>query len=372
MNRFKRLTVLLLAILILLSISCSKDSTTGPDNKVLYTLTIRVNNSEWGNTTPTVGTYSCEEDIIVTIIETPSEGYRFASWTGEVADSTSATTTVTMDGDKTVTANFAEISVLPDIIMVSIPGGTFQMGDEDGDLSSECRPVHTVTVSSFEINIYEVTNAQYAEYLNEALASGNIEEIQSGDVYGKTGAWSGQRLLDIGLEYNSDNKCWIQYDSGVFTVTTGKENWPVVAVTWYGAKSFAQHYGLDLPTEAEWEYASRGDNQYKYGTDDGMLDSSKANYNRKVGHPVNVGSYPANPFGLYDMSGNVFEWCNDWWDSYTSGSVINPIGLATGYGRVLRGGSWYDGGGNSRSAIRFADDPSAGGDDLGFRVVRRQ
>ncbi|MHB9027843.1 MAG: formylglycine-generating enzyme family protein, partial [Candidatus Latescibacterota bacterium] len=75
---------------------------------------------------------------------------------------------------------------------VSIPGGSFQMGDEVGDLWEGCRPVHTVTVSGFEMGVYEVTNAQYAVFLNEALASGDIE-MKDSDAYGKTGEWAGQR-----------------------------------------------------------------------------------------------------------------------------------------------------------------------------------
>ena len=113
---------------------------------------------------------------------------------------------------------------------------------------------------------------------------------------------------------------------GVFFAVSGKEIWPVVYVTWYGAKAFALYYGMDLPTEAEWECACRGGKQYPYGTDDGTINDSKANYNENIGHPVAVGSYPSNPYGLYDMSGNVGEWCHDSPGSYSSESVTNPCG----------------------------------------------
>ena len=259
------------------------------------------------------------------------------------------------------------------ITFVSIPGGTFQMGDVENAGSLNEKPVHTVTVSGFDMSTTEITNEQYAVYLNEALTSGDIE-IKDGDVYGKTGELSGERYLDIGYEYNSDNKCWINYSNGTFPVTTGKEKWPVVAVTWYGSKAFALYYGLDLPTEAEWEYAARGGKQYKYGTDDGTIDKSKANFDYVLpdGYPVDVGSYPANPYGLYDMSGNLWEWCNDWYDDYSSDSVSNPTGALTGSDRVVRGGGWHFDAISCRSAVRGPGSPGDGFGAVGFRVVVRK
>ena len=254
---------------------------------------------------------------------------------------------------------------LPDITFVSILGGTFQMGDEVGDLSDSSQPVHTVTVSGFEMSITEITNAQYAVYLNEALASGDVTAM-SFTVKGAKGDYSGQEYLDLDASY-----CEISYNGGTFKVDTGKENRPVDEVTWYGSKAFALFYGLDLPTEAEWEYACRGGKQYKYGTDDGTINSSKANYNENVGHTTDVGNYPANPFGLYDMSGNVWEWCHDWIGTYPSGSVMNPSGAQTGSYRILRGGFWLVDADYCRSAVRTHYYPDGSGHGIGFRVVRR-
>jgi formylglycine-generating enzyme required for sulfatase activity len=267
------------------------------------------------------------------------------------------------DGGSVVTSN---------IHFVSIPGGTFRMGDEEGDLPIHCLPLHTVTVSDFEMSIYEITNSQYAEYLNSAFASGDIE-VKDGDVYGKTGQWTGELYLDIGYGYGQ-NMCWISYNDGTFSVTSGYANWPVVAVTWYGSKAFALYYGLELPTEAEWEYTCRGGRQYMYGTDDGTISSTKANYFRDgglIGHPVDVGSYPKNPFGLYDMSGNVSEWCYEWKGRYTSGSQTDPIGAQPARHPVARGGSWGYGEGFSRSAYRDILYPEPRSDRTGFRVIRR-
>ncbi len=153
---------------------------------------------------------------------------------------------------------------------------------------------------------------------------------------------------------------------------SGHENWPVVYVTWYGAKAFALYYGLDLPTESEWEYTCRGGRQYKYGTDDGTMIRTKANYHQNgPGYPVAVGNYPANPYGLYDMSGNVWEWCHDWYGTYPSGSVNDPTGAQTGVLRVSRGGGWFDYVYYCRSAYRYYNTPDIRLSNVGFRVVRR-
>jgi formylglycine-generating enzyme required for sulfatase activity len=144
-------------------------------------------------------------------------------------------------------------------------------------------------------------------------------------------------------------------------------------VTWYGAKSFALFYGLDLPTEAEWEYASRSGRQYKYGTDDGTISGEKANYRGTayLGRPVEVGSYPPNPFGLFDLSGNVWEWCHDFYTVYPEGNVTNPTGAEEGTQRVKRGGCWIQNEFSCRSAYRGSHIPNGRDLDLGFRVVRR-
>ena len=161
-------------------------------------------------------------------------------------------------------------------------------------------------------------------------------------------------------------------------MVSGFEMRPMVHVTWYGAKAFALYYDADLPTEAEWEYACRGKKQYKYGTDDGTLSTTKAYYSPSISKsypPVDVGKYPANPLGLYDMSGNVWEFCNDWYGSYSSEGVSNPTGNQTESNRVIRGG-----GSNSlenkaslelRSAKRNSSEPGIRNYYLGFRVVRR-
>ncbi|MFC1552339.1 SUMF1/EgtB/PvdO family nonheme iron enzyme [Candidatus Latescibacterota bacterium] len=249
-----------------------------------------------------------------------------------------------------------------EITMVTIPAVTTPYEMATG---------YTVTLSAYEMSETEVTNAQYSSYLNAALKSGDIELI-SGEVYGKSGDWSGQRYLEIGYVLTSNNKCWINYGGGIFSVESGKENWPVIVVSWYGSKSFAAYYGLDLPTEAEWQYAASGGVNYEYGTDDGTISSSNVNYNSNIGYPTDVGSYPPNPFGLFDMSGNVWEWCNDWYGSYPSGNFSNPTGALSGDAPVIRSGSWYHDAINCRSDYRPLTGPGGrGSSTLGFRVVYR-
>ena len=199
-----------------------------------------------------------------------------------------------------------------------------------------------------------------------------------------------QELLDIDGSY-----CRIDYSGGDLVVQSGYGDHPMVEVTWYGAVAFAyylnelegreQTYSLDdwsvdyakagyrLPTEAEWEYAAKGGDQskgYKYAGSDNVDQvgwySSNSGWNT---HPV--GQKEDNELGLYDMSGNVWEWCWDWYGSYSSGSQTNPTGPSSGSYRVRRGGSWYDYAGRLRSAYRLYYSPGNSYSLLGFRLVVR-
>ena len=272
--------------------------------------------------------------------------------------------------NKTRVTKSASTQKIKGIIFVSIPGDSFTMGDEKGDLNPDCRPVHTVTVSSFQMSDAEITNAQYCEYLNMALARNDITATNS-TVMGITGPFGGQEYIELSGNYNADNQCCITYSNNKFSVLPGRENWPVVYVTWYGAKAFAEYYGWDLPLEAEWEYACRGGKKYLYGTDDGTISSAKANYDAAVGHPVPVKSYPQNPYGLYDMSGNVCEWCGDWFESYSAENVKSVPGARLGSFRVLRGGGWSGVDSVCRSDHRSYSVPGGRNYAVGFRVVRR-
>ena len=262
--------------------------------------------------------------------------------------------------------NPMDVEIIKNITMVSIPGGYFQMGSENGN-SNEL-PVHTVGLSDFEMSAFEITNSQYAAYLNTALSSGKII-ASSSTVRGNSGEFIDKEYLDID-EYS----CRIDYNNGRFTVESGFENHPVVEVTWYGAKAFAINYNFDLPREAEWEYAARGGYAYEYGTDDGTIDATKANYNNQNELTTEVGSYPPNPFNVYDLAGNVWEWCDDWYsDNYDNHgeNSLNPEGPESGVGHVRRGGSWKATATYCRSAIRSYYESDLSYYFLGFRVVRR-
>ena len=269
--------------------------------------------------------------------------------------------------------------------MVLINGGTFQMGGEAPGSS----PVHSVTVSSFYMGKYEVTNREYCEFLN---ASGNQSE-------------GGAEWVIVKEDENSG----ISGSNGSYSVRTGYENRPVVNVNWYGAvaycnwlsdrKGLGKCYGSKdnrgnvdinikgyrLPTEAEWEYACRAgtrteyywggsmDGSYCWYRDNSVVTDNKAYYDRESGSFKNyhaVGQKRPNSFGLYDMSGNVWEWCNDWYGDYPSSSVSNPVGPPTGSVRVTRGGGWLNAAGSCRSAYRHNFPPDNHSYCMGFRTSR--
>ena len=159
-----------------------------------------------------------------------------------------------------------------------------------------------------------------------------------------------------------------------------KSDWPVNWVKWYGAYAFTHYYNVSLPTEAQWEYSARGGQQFEYPTDNGTLLISKANYNGDTpgvyntdGHSVSVGSYVANPFGLYDMGGNVWEWCQDYYsDSFYTDGTTDPINTTAGTDskRVRRGGAWNYHSATLLTYARASDFENRGNNHFGFRVVK--
>ena len=224
-----------------------------------------------------------------------------------------------IDGDKTTIDNMK---------IVFVKGGMFAMGDIWGDGESDEKPVHNVTVSDFYIGKYEVTQAQWQEIMG------------SNPSY---------------FDYNSDKH-------------------PVDNVSWEDVQEFItklnQKTGKKyrLPTEAEWEYAARGGYNYKYSGSDTLTDVAwyYDNSGQKT-HPV--GQKRPNKLGIYDMSGNVYEWCQDWYGSYSSASQTNPTGPNSGSYRVLRGGSWNSSTENCRVSKRNSNPQSGRYYGGGFRLV---
>ena len=250
---------------------------------------------------------------------------------------------------------------------VEVPGGSFQMGSNDGE--SWEKPVHTVTLDTFEITKYEITNAEYAQFLNAigCRFDGHFTDPTYGDV----------RYIDM------DNG-QIAYSGSKFASKSGLDVYPVIEVSWYGANAFAQWVCGRLPTEAEWEFAARGGNLSRGTIYSGSnsADSvawyednsdSEGNSNLFQGHgTMKVGLKKPNELGIYDMSGNVAEWCHDWYaaDYYSHSPVENPQGPAGGTSRILRGGEW---GGDSTACYvydRGAIQPNYTRPEFGFRVAK--
>jgi formylglycine-generating enzyme required for sulfatase activity len=375
-----------IVVLILIAcglVSCNKDaeSPTGPADSTGFTITGRILTGSVGLVSVIVYITGTDTDMSTvtgsdgsyTFTDLPEGAYEIMpSRVGYTFEPTSRTIEIgadtsidDFDATETDGGGGGDPHDIEGITFVTIPGGTFLMGDLEGDGYDWEKPVHVVTVSGFEMGIYEVTNARYAKYLTDALASGDITSTSS-HVKGASGIWSGKEYIYLGSQY-----CQISYNYGTFTVDSGMEDRPVVEITWYGAKAFAMTYGFDLPTEAEWEYACRGGLQLMYGTDDGTLSSAKVNYGGNVSYASDVGSYPHNPFGIHDMSGNVWEWCHDWHGIYPDDSVTDPSGVLSGTFREVRGGSWGSSANYCRSSGRYFGNPEFSYSFLGFRVVRR-
>jgi eukaryotic-like serine/threonine-protein kinase len=246
------------------------------------------------------------------------------------------------------------VSDIDGMVQVLIPAGEFQMGSEDG--SSDESPLHTVYLDAFWIDQTEVTNAMYVAFMNQR---GN----QSA---------GGVTWLD-----DTDLNVLIERVDGVWRPKSGYEDHPVIEVSGYGAQAYCEWAERRLPTEAEWEKAARGGLEgakYSWGDEDPVCTPDAQNGARSKGCPdftVAVGAYGFNGYGLYDMAGNVWEWVSDWYaeNYYQQSPASNPPGSADGEFRILRGGSWDDGGEDLRVSIRNWHDPTVSTDKIGFRCA---
>ncbi len=216
--------------------------------------------------------------------------------------------------------------------MVAVEGGTFTMGatsEQGGDAYSDEKPAHKVTVSSFHIGQTEVT-----QELWEAVMGSNPSDFKG-------------------------------------------SNRPVEQVSWNDCQEFISRLNAKtgktfrLPTEAEWEYAARGGSRsrgYKYSGSDNIYDVAWYNDNSgSTTHPVAIKR--PNELGLYDMSGNVWEWCSDWYGAYSSSAQSNPTGSSTGSLRVYRGGGWDNNARNCRVSNRSRSSLDVRGINLGLRLA---
>ncbi len=232
--------------------------------------------------------------------------------------------------------------------MALIPGGIYEMGSRQSlieldptDLFNTDRhtlgpedPAHEVDIDPFYIDIYETTNSQYQEFVK---AMG-----KKASPYAEDERFNGPRQ-------------------------------PVVGVTWKDAKKYCEWRGKRLPTEAEWEKAARGKRPVRYPWGNQAPDNIKANFNSELGKTAPVGSYPEgkSDYGVFDLSGNVSEWVNDWHyaEYYIFSPKKNPQGLEKGQYKVLRGGSWRSSAEDIRLTYRNATIPRLQNKTVGFRCV---
>jgi formylglycine-generating enzyme required for sulfatase activity len=207
------------------------------------------------------------------------------------------------------------------MILVYLPAGQFEMGSLDGN--EDAAPVHTVSVSGFWLDSTEVTQEMYAWFLNE---SGNQVE-------------GGANWLNV-----SEPFVWIQEQNGVWQVRPEMKKQPIVGVSWYGATAYCTWAGRQLPTEAQWEYAAKSSNGFRFPWGNDGLDCEHAQFAGCGRSPVEVDHLPlgANAFGIYGLAGNVAEWLQDRYaaDYYARSPSADPAGPSYGYYRVIRGGFW--------------------------------
>ncbi len=259
--------------------------------------------------------------------------------------------------------------------MLLIGGGEFVMGMNDG-LPYE-GPAHRVVVDSFYIDVHEVTNAQFARF---AEATSYVTESE------RLG-WSGVFEAALSRWTKSDGANW-RHPNGPGSSHEDMPEHPAVHVSWDDAVSYCAWRGARLPTEAEFEYAARGgvrNTRYAWGNELAPEGMHQANlwqgefpYQDRAldGYPGHapVGQFPPNGFGLYDMTGNVWEWVNDWYapDYFARSPTENPRGPDSGTQKVHRGGSWLCSENYCRGyrlAARMMTPPDSGLNNLGFRCA---
>jgi len=277
--------------------------------------------------------------------------------------------------------------------MVLINGGTFIMGspvNEQGRKNNETQ--RQVTVSSFYMSKYNVTQKEYMDVMGEnpSFFQGDnlpVEKVSWYDVIEYCNRLSEREGLTPVYTINKN-----QIDPNNLNVISRSNQYDPDSLRWIVTWDKNAN-GYRLPTEAEWEYACRAGTTTRYWSGDdeislsGKVNAADLTFIEQMGETdfewVNfhdgfvttspVGSFTANPWGLYDMNGNVYEWCWDWYGIYPADSQVNPTGAASGSERVIRGGAWINGGNELRSAARGSAIPLPGRylfSILSFRVVR--
>lgn len=258
----------------------------------------------------------------------------------------------------------------PSIEWASIPAGTFTMGSPTSEaFRGADETQHQVTLSAFKMSKHEITVGQFKAFVD---ATGYKTDADKGTSFSGSIIWTGTEVLEKeGVNW----KCDMQGNPRLAT----EYSQPVIHISWNDATAFADWMGCRLPSEAEWEYACRAGTTTPFNTGNNLT-TGQANYNGNYpynnnakgiyrGQTMAVGSYAPNAWGLYDMHGNVWEWCSDWYGDYPSAAQTNPTGAATGSDRVCRGGGWANLTRYCRSAYRSLYYPAFRNAFSGFRLV---
>jgi formylglycine-generating enzyme len=328
------------------------------------------------------------------------------------------------DGQKAIYASVGSVHVVSTVShagMVWIKGGTFMMGGDNQQAAPDEYPKHKVTVDGYWIDTHEVTNTQFEQFVKATHYITTAEQRPDWNELKKqlppgTPKPDASVLVPASLVFNppthtvalDDYTQWWEWKKGADwrhphgagSSIKGKENYPVVNISWYDAAAYCKWAGKRLPTEAEWEFAARGGLQnkiYPWGNEN--VDSGKPKANTWQGDFPNkntvrdkfyytapVGSFAPNGYGLYDMAGNVWEWCNDYYNYNYYSTISRPEGIKNPQGpdksydpdepyatkRVIRGGSFlcndsYCSG--YRVARRMKSTEDSGMEHLGFRCV---
>ncbi|MBN2841681.1 MAG: formylglycine-generating enzyme family protein, partial [Sedimentisphaerales bacterium] len=255
---------------------------------------------------------------------------------------------------------------------IHVPGGTFTMGRTTGSGDSDELPTHSVTLNSFYMGKYEVTQAEYSQYMQQ----GSIwaSDYGLGDNYPAYSVSWYATLKYCNLRSMNESLTPVYSING----SSDPDDWGEVPTsnntTWNAALCNWNATGYRLPTEAEWEYAARGatnNPDYLYSGSDDINAVAWYNDNNTPNGSKPVGGKAANGLGIYDMSGNVFEWCWDWYGSYSSSAQTNPTGPSSGSYRLIRGGGWADNTNLCRVTNRYNYyGPYDNSHGSGFRIVR--
>lgn len=247
-------------------------------------------------------------------------------------------------------------SLIPEVVLVE--GGTFKMGSTYGEIDEE--PIHEIQLNTFYMGKYEVTNQQFCAFLNARKTGKKVLKtwVNTADV--------NNDIIKVGKNYK---------------VTPGREKYPVTSVSWFGASAYCDWLRdktgetYRLPTEAEWEYAAKGGQKthnYVYSGSAILMEVAWFSWNSDATFHE-VGGKRPNELNIYDMCGNVQEWCNDWYaeNYYSESDRVNPTGPEHGAEVVVRGGHWSLSIEYVRNDDRYRYKPTKMDNTLGFRVVRQ-